>query len=462
MLQKVTVLIAQVYVLIMTVIAWVINIPVLKWYGIGLLLIGTISILLYHHYRRVDVRWIPFLGMILSLFITAFVMIKLGGITQSGGLVFVGAVLIILSLMFESRQGTILLSVLYLITIVGTVLIQPFTYQESQLSHINNILFFGGNILLLNGFILILSLSLFKFKDRRDDAVEARNNRDMGISQIKSGIYAELNKTLNSPIDEIIALTNKMLASDGKTDEDKLLLIKDKGKFLLLILEQLKDIAEIETNKTVVTKIQSDIIGFTNFIGTSFKAFAEKKHISLTFKSNVNQFNVDFDPEKIQKIFSPLLSDAITRTSEKGEIAVSVNREQENSFKDLVEVIISYPGKNLSPEMITLINEGEAQELSDENADNFIPGLGYLIAGKLIRMLGGKVFARSKKEKGNSFRIHLPVQNSQPFIGLNDLIKTMEIVPYFMDQTISPAEPTVVDSTNNSSEKITVEDINHL
>ena len=73
----------------MTFLGWVLDLPLIVWYGI-VLLIGTVPTILLVPFIRKHLDWIFFSIQFLLIWVTFYFMLKLGGLLNSAGLMFSG------------------------------------------------------------------------------------------------------------------------------------------------------------------------------------------------------------------------------------------------------------------------------------------------------------------------------------------------------------------------------------
>lgn len=442
LLRKATVFSVQVFILAMTVLAFFLNVTSLLIYGVILIATGVSSLLFYHFSHKKDIDWVILIGMTTSLFITFFFINRLGGLSSSGGLIMAGPVIVVLSMILHRKSWTLFLLFVFVGLVMSTYVFQSFVTIEPILSEMENLLFFSCNTILLGGLLFSVIVSLFRYRTLMTEARAKKTNRQKEFNRIKIQVYSEMNNAIKSPLYQILNQAELIKSLQAQDAGNKPQQIINDGKFILHLIKQMSTLASIDAAEMKIVKKQSDFIRFTKYIVHEFEKFAESKNIKISFKSNLDQFNLDFDPENITVVLSNILSESILRSKVNGEIIVRVNREQENSFKDLVEIIIEDKGAAITDYQLKLLYSQD-QVVIGKNEHNipFYSSLGFLLSGKLIRLMGGKVFARSKQERGTKFRIHLPVQNAMPFVGYQELINSIELTPnYILVQETKGAE----------------------
>ena len=191
-------------------------------------------------------------------------------------------------------------------------------------------------------------------------------------------------------------------------------------------LNLFRDLSELESGMVRIRKIQSEFIKFSQKVIEEFNGQAKERGVNIIYKAGISQFNFDFDPKQLVRIFSYLLADSMRRTPSGGQITVTINKEQENSWKDLVEISISNTGSVLEKNLSELIFKPDYEGIVNSKS---ITAPGLMMAGELIRKLDGKIYVRSKENKGTKFKILFPTHNAARFVSFKALLEELEISP---------------------------------
>jgi signal transduction histidine kinase len=75
---------------------------------------------------------------------------------------------------------------------------------------------------------------------------------------------------------------------------------------------------------------RQNIVSFLKSLFFSFESLAAGKNIELVFESEADHIPVSFDPDKMEKVFYNLVSNAFKFTPENGRITVSIGIEQDH------------------------------------------------------------------------------------------------------------------------------------
>jgi signal transduction histidine kinase len=92
------------------------------------------------------------------------------------------------------------------------------------------------------------------------------------------------------------------------------------AKKLLRLINQLLEISKIESGKHNLKAVPKDIVVFVRHIFFTFESIADQKGIKLDFQSKEDEIVLHFDAEKMDKVLTNLISNAIKFTNEGGKI----------------------------------------------------------------------------------------------------------------------------------------------
>ena len=144
---------------------------------------------------------------------------------------------------------------------------------------------------------------------------------------MKARFFDNITHEFRTPLSLIIAPIDTMLQDDqhqGSTRRS-LLTIRRNAHQLLHLINQLLDLAKLESDNMPVVESQGDAVAFLAQVVDSFQAFAEQKGLTLMFTANKLEQETVFDTDKWRKILANLLSNAIKFTGQDGHISVSCN-----------------------------------------------------------------------------------------------------------------------------------------
>ncbi|SMF01943.1 CHASE3 domain-containing protein [Pseudobacteriovorax antillogorgiicola] len=186
-----------------------------------------------------------------------------------------------------------------------------------------------------------------------------------------------------------------MLASDMEA-------ILDSSRYLLAMVEDILDYAQISHNEYSIDKKNINVDEFFKGISSTCKMVSQKYGNEFTFVNDLNLSQLFIDPIRIRQIIINIVNNA-NRFTENGKIKVSLSH-QRNRF----EILISDTGCGIDRNDQARIFEPFVQINRDDSLRG--TGLGLTLCKKLAEAMGGNIRILSEKGRGSTFVISFPLE----------------------------------------------------
>ncbi len=236
------------------------------------------------------------------------------------------------------------------------------------------------------------------------------------LDNIKSHFFANISHEFRTPLTLILGQSDSMLSqASNKKSKNKLNMILRNGKMLLNLINQLLDISKIEDGSMELKAARGNLIPFVKSLIFLWESLADQKQITLQFQTNQEEIELYFDPEKLEKVFYNLLSNAFKFTPTGGVVKIEINSNQENNKTDLittnfVEITVNDTGIGIPANQLPNIFNRFYQADSSHTQQG--TGIGLSLAKELVELHYGKISVTSKYNEGTTFNIRLPLGNS--------------------------------------------------
>lgn len=272
---------------------------------------------------------------------------------------------------------------------------------------------------------------------REQEKDEYQRLRD--LDSMKINFFTNVSHEFRTPLTLILTPLDKLLKEVKEAGmHEQLVMIKRNATRLLNMVNQLLDFRKLEVNNISLNTSYGDISGFLEDEFNSFVNLFESKNIRYHFQSNVKEYFVNFDKDKMEKIVFNLLSNAVKFTSENGNIEFNVlkNYPDSNKFNDLfsgreyLEIQVKDDGIGIHPDRKEKVFERFFQ---GENSSSIIKGsgIGLSLTKEFVEMHDGTINVISEPGKGSLFIVLLPLSTD---IGtnasLNENFDSKPIKPY--------------------------------
>ena len=272
-----------------------------------------------------------------------------------------------------------------------------------------------------------------KLREQREQAIEA--------NRLKSQFLANMSHELRTPLNSIIGFTTRVIKkSESTLDQmqlDNLEIVKEEGKHLLVLINDLLDYSKIESGKMDVSFESFDLESVINEAYNMTKGIMEEKN--LQFKiiyDEADQYTINSDRIKFKQILVNLLSNAF-KYSETGLIKLEICQEGHFYKINVMDQGIGIEEEHLSH----IFNEFHQVDGSYTRKVGGT-GLGLAITKKFIEMLGGKIEVTSTIGEGSCFTLYLPKDYEQKdqmksFIDTSNTIDHTKYKVAFIEDDLS-------------------------
>ncbi|WNJ20639.1 two-component regulator propeller domain-containing protein [Pontibacter sp. G13] len=272
------------------------------------------------------------------------------------------------------------------------------------------------------GYILLLGLILFAYarfsrflnQQRLNLKVERMEKEQVKeLNQHKINFFTYITHEFKTPLTLIISRLDKVL--DVESDEharSQIIPIRRQAARLQHLITQLMEFRRVESDHAQVRLAQGDLVLFVRDTIEAFTPLYVQKQINYRFECSLDVFHAYFDADKLTKILTNILSNAIKNTGELGEINVLMRIEQDSDQSQAascsIEVLDTGIGMVQSESDKVFMPFYQADPTTNKGS-----GIGLALVNTLIKLLKGKLTIESSPEQGTLVRIELPIQLSQ-------------------------------------------------
>jgi two-component system, NarL family, sensor histidine kinase BarA len=248
--------------------------------------------------------------------------------------------------------------------------------------------------------------------DLKVDELAQLNMRLYEMNRLKSDFLATMSHELRTPLNSIIGFSDVLSSIKLLDDKQRRYVqnIQKSGRLLLEMINDILDLAKIESGKMEVRLSEFHIEQVISAQCDMARPLAERKNIDLDCDQEANLPELFQDQGKVQQILNNLLSNAIKFTPEGGRILISAKRGPQG---DLL-MSVADTGVGIAEADQTTIFEKFRQGtavLSGGDAmtrEHSGTGLGLSIVKELCKLLGGEIYLESQLGKGSTFTVQLP------------------------------------------------------
>lgn len=249
----------------------------------------------------------------------------------------------------------------------------------------------------------------------------------------KSRFFANASHELRTPLAVILAalelLQERVWSELPAFAQAQLRAVKANASQLLEMLNDLLDLARVDTGVVTLSKRSFELKSFLKAVVSQHQPIAVRKNIHLELTGEPRVL-LSADMEKLEVIVRNILSNALKFTPEGGEISMRTRTEGEQ-----VVIEVQDSGVGISAKQLPHVFERFATSGSLDSEVRGT-GIGLALVKELVTLHGGTVEAQSRQGQGTTFRVRLPRGDVSAATGQERT--PTQPTPLFLEPSVAP------------------------
>ncbi|MDJ0840626.1 MAG: two-component regulator propeller domain-containing protein [Acidobacteriota bacterium] len=247
-----------------------------------------------------------------------------------------------------------------------------------------------------------------KVAERTHD-LEARNREVLQqqqklreMDQLKNRFFTNLSHEFRTPLTLMLGPLEDLLNMNQMSPEKMKGTIQAARHHSLRLLEmvnELLDVSKLEAGQMRLQAREADLAAFLALCAAPFQATGQKED-RLILKLPEHPVPVYFDPDKLTKIFSNLIMNALKHIPDDGRIAVVMKDEDTR-----VSIDVQDNGPGIPADKLEHIFDRFYQAESTKTSNG--TGIGLSLARELVALHGGEITVVSREGFGCTFTVTL-------------------------------------------------------
>jgi signal transduction histidine kinase/DNA-binding response OmpR family regulator/ligand-binding sensor domain-containing protein len=267
---------------------------------------------------------------------------------------------------------------------------------------------------------------------------ETENRQLKEVDAFKSRFFTNITHEFRTPLTVILGvseqLEDQLKVPDAKT---KMGLIRRNGQNLLRLINEILDLAKLETNSLKLQYIHGDLLSYLKYIAESLHSLSNSQNVMLRVDSKEAVIRMDYDPDRILQIVHNLLSNAIKFTPSGGKVIMRADIRHEN-----LELTVTDTGVGIASDDLPFIFDRYFQAKNQQHSKSGGTGIGLSLTRELVRAMGGDIKVESALGKGSTFSVTLPIrkeatEQDAPIVSINEPVLPSSSIDIDQDSKIS-------------------------
>ena len=247
-----------------------------------------------------------------------------------------------------------------------------------------------------------------KLNDKLEIALEKAEDASLAKTRFLNNMSHDIRTPMNAILGYAQLMGDELKGKDLPEASEYLQKLQQSGKLLLAIINNVLDMARIESGRMEIDENYGRIEDVRQTLFEIFGDEAKKKNIALHYIINVDHEHILTDTTKVKEIFVNILSNAIKYTPSGGSVMINVDELacDEPGYM-MVSTRVSDTGIGMSQDYLTKIFDAFTREQNTTKSKIAGTGLGMSIVKKYVDLLGGTIHVESELGKGTTFTVTL-------------------------------------------------------
>lgn len=247
--------------------------------------------------------------------------------------------------------------------------------------------------------------------------IEEKNEQLTEANQAKSNFISNMSHEIRTPINAVLGMDEMILRESGdETIRGYAYDIRNAGKMLLGLVNDILDYSKIESGKLEIIPVEYEIASVINDVLNMEEIKIEEKKLELQIHVNEQIPSLLYGDEiRFKQILLNIMSNAVKYT-EKGSICFKMDYEELS--EDEIELFVSVSDTGIGMKSEEMDRLFQAFERLDEKRNRTIEGtgLGMSIVSSLLEQMGSRLEVESVYGEGSvfSFRLRQKVVGREP------------------------------------------------
>lgn len=235
--------------------------------------------------------------------------------------------------------------------------------------------------------------------------------RSEQLAMARDEFLSSMSHEIRTPLNGILGFTDLLIKNPDLDAESKKQLeyIKISGDILLVIINDILDLAKIESGQITLFERPFNLLKLTQLIHNTFAGKILEKRID--FKISIDKkvpVILNGDSIRVSQILFNLISNSVKFTPVKGKIRVKIKFDKEEAGFHYIKVTVKDSGIGIPSDKLETIFDPFIQVSNDTARKYGGTGLGLTIIKKIITIMNGEIQVESIINVGTKFTVNLP------------------------------------------------------
>lgn len=261
-------------------------------------------------------------------------------------------------------------------------------------------------ILILSILVTIYYFLINNIKIKQAYEIEKiERKKEEKLIQFKLRFFTNISHELLTPL-SVISCTVEDFIHNRELRQDTITALQRNINRLMRLVNQLLDFRKAESGTMKLMVQKGDFNDLLYQVVEYFRPLTDRKHINFEIEGNTDR-EIWFDPDKLDKIISNLISNALKYTPEQGKIRVRYKLENPDD-SDILSMEVTDSGPGIDKAKLPQVFD-RFYRVESVTGKTFGAGIGLALTKSLVEVHKGRIFVTNDAELGAKFTFEIPV-----------------------------------------------------
>jgi len=246
-------------------------------------------------------------------------------------------------------------------------------------------------------------------REQMEDIIKEKEKVEIA-SAAKTEFLTNMSHELRTPLHAILSFSKfglkKVDIASVEIVKGYFEKIEKSGNRLLDLVNDLLDLAKLESGKLELKFINNDLVDIFSQVNSEFEVLLKEKDITLKLDCNEESVFLECDRQKIEQVVRNMMSNAVKFSTEHSQIFVEIM-----DLEDSVKLSVADQGVGIPENELTEVFDKFIQSSKTKDGAGGT-GLGLPISKQIVDLHNGEIVAENVLNSGARFWFILPKKRS--------------------------------------------------